>query len=1211
MDAINAAAQIWFHYMLSASVQATLLALVLLGIVWAGRRLSPALHHALLMVALLKFVIPPTLPLPTGLFSQIKPDVSRQSAPAIRQVAPVVENALWLSEDVPFVSVPMPAAKPGIATRPLPAPTASMPSADRHTLTAKAWLMMIHLLGALLILALALYQRIRLRKLAGDATSADDPDLLATHDELCESMRLLRRPRLLLSNRNHAPMTFGTWKPVIVLSQDLVASLPQSEIRVILGHELAHQRRWDLWLNWLQVPISAIWWFNPVYWLLANRIRSVREDCCDDLVVASGFASGESYCETLLQAARVASGKLVSGAALAYIGESQPLRRRFRRIMSKKLITAPRLAWTGIVIVILLALLFLPGIRKRPTRQGPIAPARGEAASPSAPNAHASMPANPSALNPVAKPYPGEPQGRVILFRVIEAATGQGIENAALLIGPYSAMKEMRVADAPHTDADGRCSIPAPAPPVSVVVRADTYVSRRLSISKAEDCPDEYTFKLEKGSFLGGYVHDESGKPIADVRLTIISSNTAFEANSRSSDHEDLDRLVYTRTDASGRWTVNEILPDPEEVSLTLDHPDYGTTEFTTRAGVDSSPFSSKVIRPIAPASLAELKEGKAVLVMESGLVVAGTVLDESSRGIGGAEIRQFEKNPFGGVYFLPRSSAKTEVDGRFAFRSLKPGEIVIAVQAKGFAPEYRTIAVARHLPEIEFRLRKGEIVSGRVVDDSGNPVAGATIQTVGAGADQPISWQGKTDADGRFLWDSAPAKALSYDVSAQGYKPTDSVLLDSSSEHEIRLIKGTEILVSGKVFDSKTKMPLDSFKVSALFNPSPTPTKSVDGKNGEFTLTLPVTRAGTSYTLLVEAAGYIPDGSQSVDDKESTRNLEIALVRGGGYEGKVTLPDGNPVPGANVFLCGGNLAMAGMPVVPTMMSSIRTIVCSNGSRDFFTSVAVTDDSGKFSLIPVAQGHSVYATHEKGFAAITPEKLATSSSIVLQPWGKVEGTLMIGSKAGVAQNIFLSQLTMSVRPPALNVTFNAVTDNEGKFVFPTLPPGEYRVSHRLAIGASGQFAFVTVRSGETSSIKIGGTGQPVIGRILVTGTDETAVFKIRSASLALKLPGEAIPRPADAAAYRDWIERDDVRERTRSERNYSLRLDPDGSFRVEDMLAGTYILTVAADPSDAPGALPSRSGERFTSEIVVPEMPGGRGDTPLDLGVIRFQSAKK
>ena len=52
-------------------------------------------------------------------------------------------------------------------------------------------------------------------------------------------------------------MTFGAWKPVVLLPQALVETLPPEELRVILGHELAHQRRWDLWLSWLQIPISA------------------------------------------------------------------------------------------------------------------------------------------------------------------------------------------------------------------------------------------------------------------------------------------------------------------------------------------------------------------------------------------------------------------------------------------------------------------------------------------------------------------------------------------------------------------------------------------------------------------------------------------------------------------------------------------------------------------------------------------------------------------------------------------------------------------------------------------------------------------------------------------------------------------------------------------------------------------------------------------
>jgi hypothetical protein len=162
-----------------------------------------------------------------------------------------------------------------------------------------------------------------------------------------------------------------------------------------------------------------------------------------------------------------------------------------------------------------------------------------------------------------------------------------------------------------------------------------------------------------------------------------------------------------------------------------------------------------------------------------------------------------------------------------------------------------------------------------------------------------------------------------------------------------------------------------------------------------------------------------------------------------------------------------------------------------------------------------------------------------------------------------------------------------------------------------ATGRSGQTAFVTVRSGETASVRIGGTGRPIIVRIIVSGADETVPFKIVLASLSLKLPGEAIPRPANAEAYRDWVEREDVQARTRSERTIGLQFDADGSFRAEDIAAGTYVLNVTAQPSDTPATGVSRVTERFSKEIVVPEMPGGRSDTPLDLGVIKFQSTKK
>ena len=111
----------------------------------------------------------------------------------------------------------------------------------------------------------------------------------------------------------------------------------------------------------------------------------------------------------------------------------------------------------------------------------------------------------------------------------------------------------------------------------------------------------------------------------------------------------------------------------------------------------------------------------------------------------------------------------------------------------------------------------------------------------------------------------------------------------------------------------------------------------------------------------------------------------------------------------------------------------------------------------------------------------------------------------------------------------------------------------------------------------------------------------------------MKVPDENIPSPSDAAAYRQWMESEAALARARAERIYRLRLDADGTFRLEDIPAGTYVLRVTVIEA---GRTESQPGmpippERFTKEIMVPEMPGGRSDDPLDLGILTFQMPPK
>jgi ankyrin repeat protein/beta-lactamase regulating signal transducer with metallopeptidase domain len=345
---INGIAEPWFRYIASATLQATLLALFVLGLLQLGRRWTPAWRYAFMMLALCKFVIPPMLFLPTGLFSRIQPQQLAESAPPLHYAAPVAQIIFS-----PVVNVHR-ETRPSLPDTSLPMPI----------LTTNGKLLLLHLTGVLLILILAVAQKVRLRRLTFQSIAVEDPILAEAYNALCRSMKLSRKPQLLISKDKHVPIAFGLWKPAVMLPEALVAALPLSEILVVLGHELAHHRRRDLWISWLQVIVSAFWWFNPVYWLLCRGIRGVREDCCDDMVLASGLVSREDYCRTLLKAVRTAlEHKTIIQTDFAYLGESLPLRRRFKRIMSAKFIRAPKLAITGMLSLIALAFVLLPGVK--------------------------------------------------------------------------------------------------------------------------------------------------------------------------------------------------------------------------------------------------------------------------------------------------------------------------------------------------------------------------------------------------------------------------------------------------------------------------------------------------------------------------------------------------------------------------------------------------------------------------------------------------------------------------------------------------------------------------------------------------------------------------------------------------------------------------------------------------------------------------------
>ena len=112
-----------------------------------------------------------------------------------------------------------------------------------------------------------------------------------------------RKVTLWYSNRITTPLTFGYFKPVILLPVALINNLSLEETETLIIHELTHIKNNDYFLNWLLIICETIYFFNPFVKMIADQVKLEREKNCDTHVLQFDYPA-INYAETLLKAAR-------------------------------------------------------------------------------------------------------------------------------------------------------------------------------------------------------------------------------------------------------------------------------------------------------------------------------------------------------------------------------------------------------------------------------------------------------------------------------------------------------------------------------------------------------------------------------------------------------------------------------------------------------------------------------------------------------------------------------------------------------------------------------------------------------------------------------------------------------------------------------------------------------------------------------------------
>lgn len=144
-----------------------------------------------------------------------------------------------------------------------------------------------------------------------------------------------RQVKLWLSNSIHTPVTFGFFKPIILLPVTLVNNISTQQAETLILHELTHIRTNDYLLNWFLLTAETIFFFNPFIINLCKKVRLEREKNCDIHVMAFEY-SPALYAETLLQAERMK--KFIPDFQLAAVNTKKHLLQRIRFFTSEKVI---------------------------------------------------------------------------------------------------------------------------------------------------------------------------------------------------------------------------------------------------------------------------------------------------------------------------------------------------------------------------------------------------------------------------------------------------------------------------------------------------------------------------------------------------------------------------------------------------------------------------------------------------------------------------------------------------------------------------------------------------------------------------------------------------------------------------------------------------------------------------------------------------------
>lgn len=668
-------------------------------------------------------------------------------------------------------------------------------------------------------------------------------------------------------------------------------------------------------------------------------------------------------------------------------------------------------------------------------------------------------------------------------------------------------------------------------------------------------------------------VQSQFGKPLPNAAVYLI------ESESHSMVGFDLFRLMGQIFKTEGAKATGSTGLSGEATFSALPPGDYQVAVF--KDGFEAR-YSENVsiVEGILPMPLR--------LRLRKGFTLKGIVVDSADQPIEGAVIAVLPE-----MDGLPSSiqtlKQTTGADGLFSFATLADRDHHLIVHADGFAPVgTKDLGVGKEVHRIH--MTPGGSLEGRITDETtGAGIEGAAVALM---ADESFV-VATTDSEGAYRMGNVPeSKRVKVIVKAAGYSVSDpkarrEFLGQITADEPVVAGQTTTVdivmvpmgVVRGQVIDAETGTGVEGASVRALgglFMAGGGSGSATTDEQGNYELTA----SGSDVALQVSKTGFV---SKDVGSSQGFFGRNNKANKGNSvkikvFPGRVTdvpvikLERGRVVAGRVVNAAGQGVANAAISWLPEKSGRgfLSLIV---GGR-VLTVGSNADGGFELTGLPNVGDISLNARHPSypaGGAAVVMGPSLGGVVITLRSGGTVKGTLK--SVDGVLLKNMKIDCTSGKSPSQsgnpvslMNSGHSVMTDQEGRFEFNSIPPGDMYLSlprggsaHRL----EGVWLPITVAEGKATTLDL-----QCVQLFAITGVVQDPEGKPLSRANVQAKAGPATMR--------------------------SDRTDKQGRFNITALPAGLYTLTATRRGRETGTVGPLSAGSLDVVIVLAKKKKNGR-----------------